>query len=150
MLKFGDMMFELSQDRPLYQLPHETHIRFRARELAHLFRKHEMKKDYEKKYENNKVSLHICNSGTAFDRDIPCVKTCLYFDPKHTLENVVDSIQNEEIRMQWDNFIEEVNVLEQSDTGRMQVVQTKYKTISNLEGREFIEKKLYFCHSEAT
>ena len=92
MLKFGDMMFELSQDRPLYQLPHETHIRFRARELAHLFRKHEMKKDYEKKYENNKISLHICNSGTAFDRDIPCIKTCLYFDPKHTLESVVDSI----------------------------------------------------------
>ena len=52
--------------------------------------------------------------------------------------------------MQWDNFIEEVSVLEQSDTGRMQVVQTKYKTISNLDGREFIEKKLYFCHSEVT
>ena len=51
--------------------------------------------------------------------------------------------------MQWDNFIEEVNVLEESDTGRMQVVQTKYKTVSNLEGREFVEKKLYFCHSEA-
>ena len=32
-----------------------------------------------------------------------------------------------------------------SDTGRMQVVQTKYKTVSNLEGREFVEKKLYFA-----
>ena len=27
----------------------------------------------------------------------------------------------------------------------MQVVQTKYKTVSNLEGREFVEKKLILC-----
>lgn len=51
-----------------------------------------MIKDYEKKYENNKLSLHISNSGTVFDRDIPCLKACFYFDPKHTLENVVDSV----------------------------------------------------------
>ena len=53
-----------------------------------------MSKDYEKKYENNKMSLHINNNGTVFDSDIPCVKSCFFFDPKHTLETVVSSVSN--------------------------------------------------------
>ena len=51
-----------------------------------------MMKEYETKYENNLLSLHICNSGTVFDREIPCVKACFYFDPKHSLDEVVDSV----------------------------------------------------------
>ena len=120
-----------------------------------------MIKDYEKKYENNKLSLHISNSGTVFDRDIPCLKACFYFDPKHTLENVVDSvscshfvsstllqIQNEKSRLKWDSFIESAVILEQSATERMQVVHTKFKKVTSLDQREFVEKKLYFCHTE--
>ena len=30
----------------------------------------------------------------------------------------------------------------------MQVVHTKYKALKGLEKREFVEKKLYFCHQE--
>ena len=51
-----------------------------------------MIKNYEKKYENNKLSLHISTNGTVFDSEIPCVKTCFFFDPKHKLETVVESI----------------------------------------------------------
>ena len=53
-----------------------------------------MSKDYEKKYENNKMSLHINNNGTVFDSDIPCIKSCFFFDPKHTLETIVSSVSN--------------------------------------------------------
>ena len=31
--------------------------------------------------------------------------------------------------MKWDPFIETTNVLEQSQTGRLQVVQTRYKNV---------------------
>ena len=96
--------------------------------------------------ENDKLSLHISNTGTVFDSNIPCIKTCFYFDPIHKLETVVESMQNEEQRRLWDTFIESTIVMEKSDTGRMQVVQTKFKTMSSLEPREFTEKKLYFCH----
>ena len=50
--------------------------------------------------------------------------------------------------MKWDSFIESAEILEQSSTERMQVVLTKYKGITSLEQREFVEKKLYFCHNE--
>ena len=60
--------------------------------MAQLFRKHEMMKEYETKYENNLLSLHICNSGTVFDREIACVKACFYFDRRHSLDEVVDSV----------------------------------------------------------
>ena len=77
MLKYGDNLFELCNEKPSYLLPHEAHISFvstlnifvylhvvfvaecnnllweqRARELAQLFRKQEMIKTYEKKLEN--------------------------------------------------------------------------------------------------
>ena len=52
-----------------------------------------MLKDYEKKMDNNHLSLHICPSGTIFDNESPCVKTCFYFDPKHSLEEVVESVR---------------------------------------------------------
>ena len=62
--------------------------------MAQLFRKHEMMKEYETKYENNLLSLHICNSGTVFDREIACVKACFYFDRRHSLDEVVDSVSS--------------------------------------------------------
>ena len=36
-------------------------------------------------------------------------------------------------------------MLEKSQTDRMQVVKTRYKALSGMEPRQFIEKKLYFC-----
>ena len=65
--------------------------------MAQLFRKHEMMKEYETKYENNLLSLHICNSGTVFDREIACVKACFYFDRRHSLDEVVDSVSENNI-----------------------------------------------------
>ena len=65
-----------------------------ARDLAQLFRKQEMMKDFEKKYENSKLSIQLCNSGTVFDRETPCVMNSFYFDPKHTLETVVESVSD--------------------------------------------------------
>ena len=53
-----------------------------------------MMKEYETKYENNLLSLHICNSGTVFDREIACVKACFYFDRRHSLDEVVDSVSS--------------------------------------------------------
>ena len=52
-LKHGDVLFELSQERPHYQLPHETYLPFKSRELAQLFRKQELLKDNEMKLKNN-------------------------------------------------------------------------------------------------
>ena len=52
----------------------------------------EMLKDYEKKFDNNQLSLHISSRGTIFDDQIPCIKACLYFDPKHSLEAGVESV----------------------------------------------------------
>ena len=67
----------------------------RAPELAQLFRKQEIIKTYEKKLENNKLSLHINSSGTVFDNEIPCVKACFFFDPKHKLETVIKSVSQQ-------------------------------------------------------
>ena len=67
--------------------------------MAQLFRKHEMRKDFEKKYENDKLSLQISNSGTVFEREIPCFMACFYFDPKHSLETVVDSVSPKDLTL---------------------------------------------------
>jgi len=96
-----------------------------------LFRKQELLKDNERKFSNNLLSLHICRSGTLFDPLIPCIKATFIFDPKHSIESVVDSIQDEEVRVSWDPFLETVKVLETSSSGRMQVVRTRYKPIAN-------------------
>lgn len=72
-----------------------------------MFRKHEMLKDYEQKYENNLLSLHINSAGTVFDKEIPCVKACFYFDPSHSLDSVVDSVSTKQsvaIRLLKGNF----------------------------------------------
>ena len=47
--------------------------------------------------------------------------------------------------MKWDPFIESASVLEKSSSGRLQVVRTRYKELANLQAREFVDKKIFFC-----
>lgn len=47
--------------------------------------------------------------------------------------------------MKWDPFIESASVLEKSASGRLQVVRTRYKELANLQAREFVDKKIFFC-----
>ena len=60
--------------------------------MTQLYRKNEALKEYEKKHESNKMSLYVCPRGTVFDRDLPCVKATYFFEPKFSLEAVIDSV----------------------------------------------------------
>ena len=53
------------------------------------------------------------------------------------------------MRQQWDSFIDSVEVLDCAESGRLQVVRTRYKETAGLRNRELVEKKLYFCYQES-
>ena len=90
-------------------------------------------------------SCHVyLQSGTRIDSETPCIKTVFFFNPRHKLETVVASMQDENEREVWDTNIESMEILDQSDTRRLKVVHTTYKPLASQGRREFVDKKLSF------
>ena len=94
------------------------------------------------------MSIHVMEGGTQFDPSVPCVKIEFLFDQAFSLQEVIESIQSEKNRRRWDPFLKNSKVLQQSESGRMQVVFHEMKPFLDRAPRHFFEKKLHFCIEE--
>lgn len=96
------------------------------------------------------IKISVSTSGNNFSptrSDIPIVKVELMFHPQFHLQGVIKAFVNEQQRRRWDPFIQQLKVVEKSDSNRLKIVYTQMKPLMGLESRHFYEKKIHFSVS---
>ena len=108
--------------------------------LLEKFQEMDEEKDWESKINDPKAKLWISKRGSFINENMPFIHAEMIFEEKYNIDDIIEWINNTEIRAKWDENIYSYQILQNLNLNE-DIVHIVYNDVSiAVTSRDFIEK----------